>query len=268
MNLKSCTAGCVFVYTFLSGGLTFSPPVCRWCWPHLAPEQISVRLFTRTNIETSVLLCWQAGWEASRRPADGVAICSEMSLAHLCFDPDLLSACLLAPAGISVKPGQSLAASRGPSSLSRASLLHRHDGKTSKQFIQATLNSFLSSETFLLSGSRIHFRLVGSRIVSGNFKWLSCVYSAVISVHSGSGSFLCYPALFLPCLSSLQGAAISQAGFVCSRDWDLTRMNHMSHVNWNGRKNIDSFGWGVSSEHLSRQPSSTQVVQLEEQMSA
>lgn len=190
MNLKSCTAGCVFVYTFLSGGSTFSPPVCRWCWPHLAPEQISVRLFIRTNIETSVLLCWQAGWEASRRPADGVAICSEMSLAHLCFDPDLLSACLLAPAGISVKPGQSLAASRGPSSLSRASLLHRHDGKTSKQFIQATLNSFLSSETFLLSGSRIHFsfhfRLVGSRIVSGNFKWLSCVYSAVISVHSGS----------------------------------------------------------------------------------
>lgn len=111
-------------------------------------------------------------------------------LAHLCFDPDLLSACLLAPAGISAKPGQSLAASRGPSSLSRASLLHRHDGKTSKQFIQAALNSFLSSETFLLSGSRIHFsfhfRLVGSRIVSGNFKWLSCVYSAVISVHSGS----------------------------------------------------------------------------------
>lgn len=79
MNLKSCTAGCVFVYTFLSGGSTFSPPVCRWCWPHLAPEQISVRLFIRTNIETSVLLCWQAGWEASRRPADGVAICSEMS---------------------------------------------------------------------------------------------------------------------------------------------------------------------------------------------
>lgn len=109
-----------------------------------------------------------------------------MSLAHLCFDPDLLSACLLAPAGISVKPGQSLAASRGPSSLSRASLLHRHDGKTSKQFIQAALNSFLSSETFLLSGSRFHFRLVGSRIISGNFKWLSCVYSAVISVHSGS----------------------------------------------------------------------------------
>lgn len=57
MNLKSCTAGCVFVYTFLSGGSTFSPPVCRWCWPHLAPEQINVRLFIRTNIETSVLLC-------------------------------------------------------------------------------------------------------------------------------------------------------------------------------------------------------------------
>lgn len=57
-----------------------------------------------------------------------------------------------------------------------------------------------------------------------------------------SGSVLCYPALFLPRLSSLQGAAISQAGFVCSRDWDLTRMNHMSHVNWNGPKNID-FVW-------------------------
>lgn len=62
-----------------------------------------------------------------------------------------------------------------------------------------------------------------------------------------SGSFLCYPALFLPRLLRLAENSISQAGFVCSRDWDLTRM---SHVNWNGPKKYRFHLAGVSLQSI------------------
>lgn len=241
--------------------------MCAYCIFNLLRSREKRRFFICTNIKTSAQLCLTAklrGLQAARLhlAADWgryrlVRPWSVSSRPHLlCFDLEHLSARSLSPAKICVRLRGELcemliggAASRGLSAPVHRSAHHQVNNLfffVHRPWTCPCLRSLCSK------GSNIHFKLVGSRIIPGNLKWLFYARSAVISIHSGSVIAFFVAQLTLSLISESSVKLSNLTGRLCA--WQRRRPRgslRWPHGLTHTQKNILLSGRGGTALHRS-----------------